>query len=122
MYQNIRKFCSQNAENKHNGIIKSIPMLTFSYFALISAIVSQSLPETKDTPHQHYGTDISVWFLTKILILSDKILIFAKMFFVIDIFRYLQTLTQIATERNSTIVFPIPIEMMKGMGGKGSSM
>lgn len=28
--------------------------------------------------------------------------------------RYLQTLTQIATEKNSTIIFPIPIEMMKG--------
>jgi len=29
--------------------------------------------------------------------------------------RYLQTLTSIAAEKNSTIVFPIPIEMMKGM-------
>jgi len=28
--------------------------------------------------------------------------------------RYLQTLTTIATEKNSTIVFPIPIEMFKG--------
>jgi erythrocyte band 7 integral membrane protein len=28
--------------------------------------------------------------------------------------RYLQTLTTIAAERNSTIVFPVPIEMMKG--------
>merc|ERR1712083_1032969 len=38
--------------------------------------------------------------------------------------RYLQTLTQIATERNSTIVFPIPIEMLMKMapGGGGSKM
>ena len=28
--------------------------------------------------------------------------------------RYLQTLTQIATEKNSTIIFPLPIEMLKG--------
>lgn len=27
--------------------------------------------------------------------------------------RYLQTLTQIAAEKNSTIVFPIPIELLK---------
>jgi len=27
--------------------------------------------------------------------------------------RYLQTLTEIASEKNSTIVFPLPIEMMK---------
>jgi hypothetical protein len=26
--------------------------------------------------------------------------------------RYLQTLTEIAAEKNSTIVFPLPIEMM----------
>ena len=26
--------------------------------------------------------------------------------------RYLQTLTQIASERNSTIVFPVPLEML----------
>ncbi|CAG5105874.1 Oidioi.mRNA.OKI2018_I69.chr1.g2530.t1.cds [Oikopleura dioica] len=34
--------------------------------------------------------------------------------------RYLQTLTTISAEKNSTIVFPIPMEMMKGMGGGGS--
>ena len=28
--------------------------------------------------------------------------------------RYLQTLTAISSEKNSTIVFPLPIEMMKG--------
>jgi erythrocyte band 7 integral membrane protein len=28
--------------------------------------------------------------------------------------RYLQTLSQIAAEKNSTIVFPMPIEMLKG--------
>jgi regulator of protease activity HflC (stomatin/prohibitin superfamily) len=28
--------------------------------------------------------------------------------------RYLQTLTEIAVEKNSTIVFPLPMEMMKG--------
>ena len=27
--------------------------------------------------------------------------------------RYLQTLTQIAAEKNSTIVFPLPIELLK---------
>ena len=27
--------------------------------------------------------------------------------------RYLQTLTQISAEKNSTIIFPVPIEMMK---------
>jgi regulator of protease activity HflC (stomatin/prohibitin superfamily) len=31
--------------------------------------------------------------------------------------RYLQTLTEIASERNSTILFPIPIEMMKAFIG-----
>jgi len=36
--------------------------------------------------------------------------------------RYLQTLTQISAEKNSTIIFPIPIEMMKGMGNSGSRM
>jgi len=35
--------------------------------------------------------------------------------------RYLQTLTEIATEKNSTIIFPLPIDMMKGFfqSGKG---
>jgi len=28
--------------------------------------------------------------------------------------RYLQTLTEIATEKNSTIVFPLPIDLLKG--------
>jgi erythrocyte band 7 integral membrane protein len=28
--------------------------------------------------------------------------------------RYLQTLTQISAEKNSTIIFPIPIELLKG--------
>jgi len=36
--------------------------------------------------------------------------------------RYLQTLTTISAEKNSTIIFPIPIEMMKGMGNQGSRM
>ena len=31
--------------------------------------------------------------------------------------RYLQTLTQVAAEKNSTIVFPIPMEMLKNFGG-----
>ena len=30
--------------------------------------------------------------------------------------RYLQTLTEIAVEKNSTIIFPIPIEFLKGLG------
>jgi erythrocyte band 7 integral membrane protein len=29
--------------------------------------------------------------------------------------RYLQTLTQIAAERNSTIVFPVPVELLQLM-------
>jgi regulator of protease activity HflC (stomatin/prohibitin superfamily) len=32
--------------------------------------------------------------------------------------RYLQTLTEIASEQNSTILFPVPIEMFKGFMGK----
>src|SRR5919205_937767 len=41
--------------------------------------------------------------------------------------RYLQTLTEIATERNSTIIFPVPIELLSLIphvfgpaGGNGS--
>jgi len=33
--------------------------------------------------------------------------------------RYLQTLTEIAAEKNSTIVFPIPIDWMQALVGKG---
>jgi regulator of protease activity HflC (stomatin/prohibitin superfamily) len=34
--------------------------------------------------------------------------------------RYLQTLTEIATEKNSTIIFPVPIDFIKAFtGGKG---
>lgn len=33
--------------------------------------------------------------------------------------RYLQTLTEIASEQNSTILFPVPLEMMKLLGGTG---
>ncbi|XP_055844628.1 stomatin-like [Episyrphus balteatus] len=32
--------------------------------------------------------------------------------------RYLQTLTTISTERNSTIIFPFPIEMLSGFSGQ----
>jgi regulator of protease activity HflC (stomatin/prohibitin superfamily) len=33
--------------------------------------------------------------------------------------RYLQTLTEIAAEKNSTIIFPVPIDWMKSiLGGK----
>merc|ERR1719187_2066099 len=32
--------------------------------------------------------------------------------------RYLQTLTQISAEKNSTIIFPLPIELMRGFGQK----
>jgi len=31
--------------------------------------------------------------------------------------RYLQTLTEIAAEKNSTIIFPVPIDMLKGLLG-----
>jgi len=30
--------------------------------------------------------------------------------------RYLQTLTQISAEKNSTIVFPVPVELLKAFG------
>ena len=35
--------------------------------------------------------------------------------------RYLSTLTEIASEKNSTILFPIPIELFKAFGGKSES-
>jgi len=31
------------------------------------------------------------------------------------LFRYLQTLTEIAAEKNSTIIFPLPIDFMKAL-------
>ena len=31
--------------------------------------------------------------------------------------RYLQTLTEIGTEKNSTILFPLPIEMLRALMG-----
>ena len=34
--------------------------------------------------------------------------------------RYLQTLNSISAEQNSTIIFPMPIEMAAGQGGKGT--
>lgn len=33
--------------------------------------------------------------------------------------RYLQTLNSIAAERNSTIVFPLPMDMLKGLTSRG---
>jgi len=33
--------------------------------------------------------------------------------------RFLQTLTEISAEKNSTIIFPLPIELLKGMFGRG---
>ncbi len=33
--------------------------------------------------------------------------------------RFLQTLTEIAAEQNSTVVFPIPVELLKYFGGSG---
>ena len=32
--------------------------------------------------------------------------------------RYLQTLTEIASEKNSTIVFPLPIDFIRSLTGK----
>ncbi|XP_021349052.1 band 7 protein AGAP004871-like [Mizuhopecten yessoensis] len=32
--------------------------------------------------------------------------------------RYLQTLNSIAAERNSTIIFPLPIELLKGFSSR----
>jgi regulator of protease activity HflC (stomatin/prohibitin superfamily) len=33
--------------------------------------------------------------------------------------RYLQTLTEIASEKNSTIIFPLPLDMLHLLGGQG---
>jgi len=33
--------------------------------------------------------------------------------------RYLQTLTEVATEKNSTILFPMPINFLKAFGKGG---
>jgi regulator of protease activity HflC (stomatin/prohibitin superfamily) len=35
--------------------------------------------------------------------------------------RYLQTLTEIASEQNSTIIFPLPIELMRALGGSAGT-
>ena len=35
--------------------------------------------------------------------------------------RYLQTLTEIATEKNSTIIFPVPVDLLQGMFGRDRS-
>jgi|YNPBryunderm2012_1023409.scaffolds.fasta_scaffold08939_2 regulator of protease activity HflC (stomatin/prohibitin superfamily) len=35
--------------------------------------------------------------------------------------RFLQTLTEVATEKNSTIVFPVPIDIISAFMGKGNS-
>lgn len=36
--------------------------------------------------------------------------------------RYLQTLTTVSAEKNSTIIFPVPIEMMSTFVNKGGNM
>ena len=36
--------------------------------------------------------------------------------------RYLQTLTEIGTEKNSTIIFPLPVDMLKSLMGAGSGV
>jgi regulator of protease activity HflC (stomatin/prohibitin superfamily) len=35
--------------------------------------------------------------------------------------RYLQTLTEISQESNSTIIFPVPVDMLRSLFGRGSS-
>ena len=35
--------------------------------------------------------------------------------------RYLQTLTEIASEKNSTIIFPLPIELMNLLPGRSKA-
>ena len=32
--------------------------------------------------------------------------------------RYLQTLTEISVEQNSTIIFPVPVDIFKGIAAK----
>ncbi len=36
--------------------------------------------------------------------------------------RYLQTLTQISAEKNSTIVFPLPVELLGGLKNIGDKL
>jgi len=36
--------------------------------------------------------------------------------------RYLQTLTEVASERNSTIIFPLPIELLRPFLGGGTDV
>ena len=35
--------------------------------------------------------------------------------------RFLQTLTHISAEKNSTIIFPLPIELMRAFGNRNST-
>jgi regulator of protease activity HflC (stomatin/prohibitin superfamily) len=35
--------------------------------------------------------------------------------------RYLQTLVELGTEKNTTIVFPLPIELISGLAGKAAT-
>jgi hypothetical protein len=36
--------------------------------------------------------------------------------------RYLQTLTEIGAEKNTTIVFPLPVDMLAGLKGVSASL
>jgi hypothetical protein len=36
--------------------------------------------------------------------------------------RYLQTLTEISVEKNSTIIFPVPVDMLEGLMGRLKDM
>ena len=51
--------------------------------------------------------------------LSDAASILAKQDQAINL-RYMQTLTDIAGEKNSTIVFPLPVDLIRGLMPKGS--
>jgi hypothetical protein len=35
--------------------------------------------------------------------------------------RYLSTLQQIAGERNSTVIFPVPIDLLRGLGAMATA-
>ena len=52
--------------------------------------------------------------------LSEAAAILAKEPITITL-RYLQTLAEIGTERNTTIVFPIPVELLSALLAKGTA-
>ena len=85
---------------------KTLTRLSFLNDKCISVPILPKMPISPKVPNiaEFLGKNLSV-----ILGLKGNSLYNCSRFF-----RYLQTLTTIATEKNSTIIFPIPIEMFKG--------